>query len=146
MPKNAQEWKDQLGLEELPDPEFLEALNGLENLETISGAADPATFVEMTPDQIRETLLVEGVGLALKTIRTRQGHTTRSAAQTWQLSPGRISQMEQPGANLELATLAELARRMGYRTRIVFEPVDGGPAISAPVDVKREKEGTRLDD
>lgn len=138
MPKTAQEWKEQLGLEELPDPQFLEALNGLENVETISSsAADPTTFIEMTPDQIRETLLVEGVGLALRAIRTGQGHTTRSAAQAWQLSPGRVSQIEQPGANLELATLADLARRMGYRTRIVFEPVDGGPAISAPVDVKR---------
>lgn len=142
MPKTAQEWKDQLELDELPDPEFLEALNGLEEKEVISAAgtlasSDPPTFVAMTFDEFKEALLVESVGLAFKSIRQAQGYTTRTAAQRFRLSPGRVSQIEQPGVNLELATIADLARRMGYRTRVVFEPIEGGTPISALVDVKR---------
>ena len=148
MPKTAPEWKDQLELDYLPDDELLEALNGLEGKEVIGAAgplahdasttpADPPNFVAMTFDEFKEALLVESVGLAFKTIRRAQGHTTRTAAQRFRLSPGRVSQIEQPGANLELATIADLAQRMGYRTRVVFEPIEGGTPISALVDVKR---------
>jgi DNA-binding XRE family transcriptional regulator len=148
MPKTAEEWKDQLELDYLPDDELLEALNGLEGKEVIGSAGpldsaaktsptDPPTFVAMTFDEFKEALLVESVGLAFKSIRKSQGYTTRTAAQRYHLSQGRVSQIEQPGVNLELATIADLARRMGYRTRVVFEPVEGGTPISALVDVKR---------
>jgi hypothetical protein len=127
---------------------LLKALNGLDGKEIIdaagllssaaeTAATDPPSFVAMTFDEFKEALLVESVGLAFKSIRKAQGHTTRTAAHCYRLSPGRVSQIEQPGVNLELATIADLARRMGYRTRMVFEPVEGGTPISALVDVKR---------
>jgi hypothetical protein len=57
MPKPAQEWQEQLELDDLPAPEFLDALNDLEGLETIDATSSPATFIEMTPDQLREALV-----------------------------------------------------------------------------------------
>jgi len=45
MPRTAQQWKDLLGLAKLPDPEYLEALTGLEDVETIDDSGmDPAHF------------------------------------------------------------------------------------------------------
>lgn len=139
MSKTAQEWKAELDLDELPDAEFLEALNELEGKEVVVGSSSRpgGSWVCMTLSEIKEILLVEGVGMAFKAIRTGKGLSTRSGAHEWQLSQGRVSQIEQPGVNLELATVANLAQRMGYRTRVVFEPIEGGQTISATLEAKR---------
>ncbi|WP_425148147.1 helix-turn-helix domain-containing protein [Deinococcus sp.] len=135
MPKTAQEWKDTLDFDTLPDAELLELLNEAEGHETSGG--NLTQTLSLTPAEIKEVLLVEGVGMAFKAIRSEKGLSTRSGAHEWHLSQGRVSQIEQPGVNLELATVADLAQRMGYRTRIVFEPVDGGQTISATLDAKK---------
>lgn len=45
MPRTAQQWKDDLGLAELPDPEYLAALIALEDMETIDDSGmEPARF------------------------------------------------------------------------------------------------------
>ena len=127
--KSAEEWQYLLDLEYLPVDPLLEWLN------------EESTAEEYGPQARREDELLACVGRAFRFIRMAQGHTTRSAAEAWQLSPGRVSQIERPGANLELSTIGELARRMGYRARVVFDPIPGGafengPVVSGMVAVK----------
>lgn len=68
---------------------------------------------------------------AFREARRRKGFTVRRAAQAWGISPGRVSQVEADDANLYAQTIAEAARRMGYRAQLRLIPLDGGEAIEA---------------
>lgn len=118
---SAEEWKDLMGLEYLPVDPLLEWLN------------EAATAEKYGSQAQREDEPLSCVGQAFRVLRLAQGHTTRSAAEAWQLSAGRVSQIERLGANLELSTIGELARRMGYRARVVFDPIPGGAVENGPV-------------
>ena len=121
MSKTAQEWQQQLGLESLPDAEFLEALNALEGQEVIDGGGLEAlglTAAQTTPDELVGALVVESAGMAFKTVRQEQHLTVRQAAEAWGVSPGRVSQMESPDANLYMSTVGSAALRMGYRAKL----------------------------
>lgn len=133
MPKTAQEWKDLLNLEDLPDSEFLDALNALEDKEVIGRSHDPPGEVSMTPTQLAEAVFEGSVGDALKRIREHAGLTTREAGEALGTSHARISQMERPDSSLNLMTVTRTAQRLGYRTKLVFEPEEDGPVITAPL-------------
>lgn len=128
MPKTAQEWKVQLGLPELPDAEYLAALNSLEGLETVDGGRLEAQgqAVEMTPGEIAGAVVLDSVGEMLRAVRQAHEMTVREAGAAWGVTPGRISQLESAGANLYSSTLGEMAHRMGYRARVILEPLDPG--------------------
>lgn len=138
MPKTAQEWKDLLGLDELPDPEFLANLNALEGVDVIEGGGVPdAQWVTMPPGEIAAAVVLGSAGAAFKAIRAAQGLTVRQAADAWGVSPGRVSQVEAEDANLYMSTVAETARRMGYRAKLVLEPLEGGPRYEAELPHER---------
>lgn len=136
MSKTAQEWQQALGLDTPPDEEFLNALNTLEGQEVVDGGGLERlglTAEPLTPDELVGALVVESAGAAFKTARQEQHLTVREAAQAWGVSPGRVSQMEAPDANLYMSTLGNAALKMGYRAKLVLEPVEGGRAIVAPL-------------
>lgn len=126
MPKTAQEWKDQLRLPELPDIEYLAALNSLEGLDTVDGGGLEAQrhALETTPGEIAGSVVLGSVGEMLRAVRQVHEMTVREAGAAWGLTPGRISQIESASANLYSSTLADMAYRMGYRVRVTLEPLD----------------------
>ncbi|WP_261665183.1 helix-turn-helix domain-containing protein [Deinococcus sp. Marseille-Q6407] len=132
--KTAQEWQQHLGLDELPDDEFVTALNSLEGEEAIAGGgleAQGLVATQTSPAELVGALVVESAGEAFKAARQEQGLTVRQAAESWGISPGRVSQMESPEANLYMSTVGSAALRMGYRAKLVLEPIDGGQPIEA---------------
>ena len=132
--KTAQEWQQHLGLDELPDDEFVTALNSLEGQDAVDGGgleAQGLVAAQTSPAELVSALVVESAGEAFKAVRQEQGLTVRQAAESWGVSPGRISQMESPEANLYMSTVGSAALRMGYRAKLVLEPLDGGQPIEA---------------
>lgn len=136
MSKTAQEWQQILGLNTPPDDEFLASLNALEGQDVVEGGGLEArglTVAPMTPAELVGALVVQSAGEAFKAVRQEQSLTVREAAQAWGVSPGRVSQMESPEANLYMSTVGSAALKMGYRAKLVLEPLEGGQAIVAPL-------------
>ncbi|GHG08714.1 hypothetical protein GCM10017783_21630 [Deinococcus piscis] len=132
--KTAQEWQQHLGLDELPDDDFVTALNSLEGQDAVDGGGledQGLVAAQTSPAELVSALVVESAGEAFKAVRQEQGLTVRQAAESWGVSPGRISQMESPEANLYMSTVGSAALRMGYRAKLVLEPLDGGQPIEA---------------
>ncbi|MCY1704274.1 helix-turn-helix domain-containing protein [Deinococcus sp. SL84] len=132
--KTAKEWQQHLGLDELPDDEFVTALNSLEGQDAVDGGgleAQGLVAAHASPAELVSALVVESAGEAFKAVRQEQGLTVRQAAESWGVSPGRVSQMESPEANLYMSTVGSAALRMGYRAKLVLEPLDGGQPIEA---------------
>lgn len=133
MPKTAQQWMQDLELDELPDAEFLEALNALEGKETVGRASDPVQGAGLTPDDLAAAVNAGSVGEALKRLRQQAALTTRDAGELLGTSHARVTQLERPDATPNLTTVARTAYRLGYHTKLVFEPIEDGPTITAPL-------------
>ncbi|CAM3407718.1 helix-turn-helix transcriptional regulator [Deinococcus saxicola] len=134
MSKTPQEWQVVLGIDELPDAQWVEMLNALEGKGTIDGGgleAQGLTASALTPDEIGVALVVESAGAAFRAVRQDQQLTVRQAAEAWGVSPGRVSQIEAADANLYLSTVGSAALRMGYRAKLLLEPLESGPTIVA---------------
>lgn len=134
--KTAQEWQMHLGLDTLPDETFVANLNALEGQETIDGGeleAQGLVAMQTSLEALVSALVVESAGEAFKAARQQKGLTVRLAAENWGISSGRISQIESPEANLYMSTVGSAALRMGYRAKLVLEPMDGGQPIEAPL-------------
>ena len=132
--KTAQEWQHLLGLDELPDNEFVTALNSLEGEDLVDGGgleSQGLIAAGTSPAELVSTLIVESAGEAFRAVRQERGLTVRQAAENWGVSAGRISQMESPEANLYMSTVGSAALRMGYKAKLVLEPLDGGQPIEA---------------
>ncbi|CAM3559166.1 HTH cro/C1-type domain-containing protein [Deinococcus saxicola] len=140
MSKTPQAWQVALGLDELPDPEWVEMMNTLEDRDTIEGGGlevQGLTAAALTPDEIGVALVVESAGAAFRAVRQDQHLTVRQAAEAWGVSPGRVSQIESADANLYLSTVGSAALRMGYRAKLLLEPLEHGPTIVATLDDSR---------
>lgn len=134
MSKTPQEWQSALGLDELPDAEWVQMMNALEGRETIDGGGlemQGLTASALTPDEIGVALVVASAGAAFRAVRQDQQLTVRQAAEAWGVSPGRVSQIESADANLYLSTVGSAALRMGYRAKLILEPLESGPTIVA---------------
>ena len=134
MSKTPQEWQSALALGELPDAEWTEMMNALEDRETIDGGGlevQGLTALALTPDEIGVALVVASAGAAFRAVRQDQQLTVRQAAEAWGVSPGRVSQIESADANLYLSTVGSAALRMGYRAKLILEPLESGPTIVA---------------
>ncbi len=60
--------------------------------------------------------------------------TTREAGELVGTSHARVTQLERGGDSLNLMTVSRTASRLGYRTKLVFEPENGdGPSVTAPL-------------
>lgn len=129
--KTAQEWKELLNLDREPDAEELALLNESEGLEVAAGTGSAERFVPATPQEVTERVLVEGVGAAFRAVREEHHLTVRQAGEAWQVTSGRVSQLERRDANPQIGTIADLALRMGYRARLILEPLEGGRVIEA---------------
>lgn len=129
MSKTPQEWQSALGLDELPDAEWVQMMNALEGRETIDGGGLEAQG--LTPDEIGVALVVASAGAAFRAVRQDQQLTVRQAAEAWGVLPGRVSQIESTDANLYLSTVGSAALRMGYRAKLLLEPLESGPTIVA---------------
>jgi DNA-binding XRE family transcriptional regulator len=137
MPRTAQEWKNALGLAELPDTDYLAALADLEDLETVNDTGlEAPRFQSASPESLVTALIVQGAGQAFRAVRGRAGLTTRQAGEVLGVSGARVSQIEADEANLYTTTVAEVAARFGYRATLVLEPLEGGPRIEAQLQAK----------
>jgi transcriptional regulator with XRE-family HTH domain len=67
-------------------------------------------------------LLAQSVGELLEEARKQSGLTMNEVAEKMNVSRGRINQLEQPDANLEVATVTRMAQAMGYKVTMTLEP------------------------
>lgn len=101
------------------------ALNSLEGEDAVSGdglEAQDQVAVQTSLAELVSALVVESAGETFKAVRQERGLTVRQAAESWGISPGRVSQMEFPEANLYMSTVGSAALRMGYRAKLILEP------------------------
>lgn len=89
-------------------------------------------------DEVREAfaeaLLQDSLAALLQSARGSAQLSLADVAERLNVSRGRIHQLEQDGANLQIATLARLADALGYDVRVTFIARDEGrPPLSAPL-------------
>lgn len=85
--------------------------------------SDPVT-PEQIVDTVRGTILAQSVGELLESARKSSGLTMQQLGEAVGVSRGRINQIENPEANLELATLARLAAALDARLEVRLIPKD----------------------
>ena len=141
MSKTAEEWQETLGLDWMPDEAEVADLNAVEGLEFSGGQLADSAFTVMTPPEIRAAVTVDSVGELFQRLRNDAAHSVRSLAEQTGMSAARVSQIEQPSANLTIKTVAEMADRLGYDAALVLRPRnDRSITFEAPLG-KSRKEG-----
>lgn len=139
--KTAQEWKDTLNLDDLPDAELLALLNDAEGMEAAPHTADEALAAglatELDPhtleQHIEELHTAETVGAALSAARGARHLAAREVGRRLGVSGARIVKLER-GINAELFTVGRYAEAVGYRACLTLKPQEGGgPVISVPL-------------
>jgi ribosome-binding protein aMBF1 (putative translation factor) len=83
----------------------------------------PIQHVDALEQEIETQLIAQTVGDLLKKAREQSGKTQRAVATALSLSPSRVHALEH-SENLEIATLAQAARILGYRLVLRLEPDD----------------------
>ncbi len=119
--------KRDLNLSELPSDRFMELLEELGDspyLTTPNPRSEPDE--EWTPERIeavvQDMFLAKSIGELLEEARKQSDMTMNDVAEKMQVSRGRINQLEQPDANLEIATITRVAQAMGYHVTMTLEP------------------------
>jgi ribosome-binding protein aMBF1 (putative translation factor) len=85
----------------------------------------PIQNMDALEQEIETQLIAQTVGDLLKKAREQSGKTQRAVAAALSLSPSRVHALEH-SKNLEIATLAQAARTLGYRLVLRLEPDDEG--------------------
>lgn len=139
--KTAQEWQQELGLEELPDMEMLALLNEAAGMDAAPFTADEAISqglasepdIDTLEQHIEQLYTAETVGAALGAMRGASKLGVREMGRRLGVQGSAVVRLER-GENAELATVARYAAAAGYRARLVLEPEQGGgPVISTPL-------------
>lgn len=106
----------------------------------LSPVYDTDTFEEA----IETALIAQTVGDLLKIAREQRGQSQRAVAAALSLAPSRIHALEHSD-NLEIATLAQAARTLGYRLVLRLEPEDDRlPSVVYGKSVARPSDETTL--
>ncbi len=84
---------------------------------------------------IEAGVLARTIGELLETARTTRGVGVRELARRLGVDHARVKQLEHAGrgrpGNVELRSLTRQAEALEYRVRIILEPKDGGPILTA---------------
>jgi DNA-binding phage protein len=125
MGKTKEEVQRAFGLAELPDDEFMSLVSQLGDGEVITGVKPvPGTgyTARKLVDEFEDAILADTVGELIAKARKQTGRSLRDVGAAVGVSHGRVRELEQ-SSNVEVATLARIARAMGYgRMQIVLEP------------------------
>jgi len=134
MRKTRQQVRDDLGLDDLPDDEFMQILAAAGEGPIVPGPrSDPAEG--HTPRQIAaelsDAIVDTTVGSLLARARAQAGLSLREVGTQAGVTRGRIQQLE-TSENIELATLVRVADALGYDVQITLVPERSGqPPLSA---------------
>ena len=122
--RTKEEVQQELGLDELPDDEFMDLLREAGEEEIVSGVS-PVEEDGYTPEEIRdelsEAIVAKNVGEMISNIREQAGISLREAAEAIGVSHSRIQQLENSD-NIEIGTLARVAVGLGFQVKISLEP------------------------
>ena len=103
-------------------------------VERPGGEPAPGRSFDEVRDEFAEVLLQESLAALLQSARASAQLSLADVAERLSVSRGRIHQLEQDGANLQIATLARLADALGYDVRVTFVARDEGRSpLSAPL-------------
>ena len=107
----------------------------------------PGLLEEATPEALEASLAgvaaTAGVGDLLRRARTRRGLTMRAAAQAAGRSPSRIAALEKASTDINVSTLVQAARALGYWVEVSLTPLDGsGERLTADFLTLLEEETT----
>ncbi len=129
--KTAQEWQEQLNLDELPDAEMVEMLNAAAGMETSPFTDDEllarGLVVEMTPNELAaevERLYVEqSLGKVLAALRAERHKTLQEVGDALGITRSRVAHLER-GENAKLDTIARFAAALGFEATLVFRATE----------------------
>lgn len=77
---------------------------------------------------------VSAIGEGLKLARVQRQLSTRKLAEVLGVSQSRVMQIERSGDNLEIPTIARVAKSLGYKVLVQLVPEDAAQeAISVPI-------------
>jgi ribosome-binding protein aMBF1 (putative translation factor) len=103
-------------------------------VERPGGEPAPGRSFDEVRDALAEALLQDSLAALLKSARASAQLSLADVAERLSVSRGWIHQLEQDGANLQIATLARLADALGYDVRVTFVARDEGRSpLSAPL-------------
>lgn len=103
-------------------------------VERPGGEPAPGRSFDQVRDAFAEALLQESLAALLRSARASAQLSLADVAERLSVSRGWIHQLEQDGANLQIATLARLADALGYDVRVTFVARDEGRSpLSAPL-------------
>lgn len=124
MKKSRQQVRDEVGLDELPDDEFMQLLEEVGEGPTVSGP--PTGHLRAhEPEEIAYEIIQGPIGALLGRARAEVGFSLRRTGEGAGVSRGRIQQLEKSD-NLEVATLVRVAAALGYRVGISLQPIEAG--------------------
>ncbi len=140
MKTKAQVIKASLKLDQLPSKDFIakyERLAALDNPQGIvyrkkESSRKPKAQGESFNDfkaRWQNALVAESVGDVLAKARTESGLSLTQAATKTNLTRGRMAQLENDKANLEIQTIVKQAQALGYKVRLSLEPEDGAKSM-----------------
>lgn len=119
---NTKKIKKQLRLTEEPDAELLALLEGIEDRP--AKVPNQVKLETTTPQAIQATLedefIAQSVSELLTQARKQRGFTLEQIGRILEVGKGRMSQIEKEGANLELQTLARVAKALDYDVKVTF--------------------------
>jgi DNA-binding XRE family transcriptional regulator len=119
---NTKKIKKQLRLTEEPDAELLALLEGIEDRP--AKVPNQIKLETTTPQAIQATLedefIAQSVSELLTQARKQRGFTLEQIGRILDVGKGRMSQIEKEGANLELQTLARVAKALDYDVKVTF--------------------------
>ncbi len=114
--------KKQLRLKEEPDAELLALLEGIKDRP--AKVPNQVKLETTTPQAIQTTLedefIAQSVSELLTQARKQRGFTLEQIGRVLDVGKGRMSQIEKEGANLELQTLARVAKALDYDVKVTF--------------------------
>ncbi len=119
---NTKKIKKQLRLTEEPDAELLALLEGIKDRP--AKVPNQIKLEPTTPQAIQATLedefIAQSVSELLTQARKQRGFTLEQIGRVLDVGKGRMSQIEKEGANLELQTLARVAKALDYDVKVTF--------------------------
>lgn len=103
----------------------------------------PGLLEEGTPDQLedalRDAFAASSVGDLLQKARQGRGLSLREAARAAGRSPSRIVAVERATTDINVETVVQMARSLGYRVEVVLTPLKGdGERLAANLELPEE--------
>jgi predicted XRE-type DNA-binding protein len=89
--------------------------------------AQPTSMAELE-ETVEKMIALQALGEGLKLARQRRHLTTRQLASALGVSQSRVVHIEQANENLEMQTVARVAKQLGYRVLVQFIPENANEA------------------